>query len=217
MSHCERYRARALLVSACLALTLTSCSAEHPPEAPQAPVADDATARHMIQQANDAAWEQLHRIFPELERPEVEQRRVVSAAEWDAVHAQCVTEMGFSATVMAGGGVSYGQIPDEQAEAQNLAVYICQVRYPRDPSYLLPLTADEAAYVYDYYEDTLVPCLAARGHEVEMPSTSVFHERLKTEGVPWSPYQELHEVAGAELDTLLAECPQSPPGFRGGS
>ena len=197
-------------------MTLTSCTTSEEAEMPAAPKADADTAHQMISDVNDGAWEQIVGMFPNAKRPEVEQVRVVDAFEWNNVVAQCVEGQGFPASANSEGGISYGFIPDEQAEAQNMALYICQVKYPMDPSYGLPLTAEEISFIYVYYDNTLTPCLSSRGYEVEMPSESVFHDRLKNEGIPWSPYQDLQEVEGADLDELLIECPQIPSGFRGG-
>lgn len=200
-----------------LGAALVSCSPKAEPEMPAAPTADADTAREMIAAANDEAWEQLSSMFPGVERPEVEQIRVVGTAEWGKVLTRCIEEQGFPASATSDGGISYGTIPEEQAEAQNIAVYICRVQYPTDPSALLPLTADEVSFLYEFYKSELVPCLTSRGYEVEMPSESVFRDRLKTEGSPWAPYQEIPEVGGAALETLLVECPQIPSGFRGAS
>lgn len=199
-----------------IGVSLVSCTPLGETEIPTAPTADADAARQMIAHINDDAWEQLSGMFPEAIRPEVEQVRVVSPSEWNEVIAQCVKGQGFAASANPDGGISYGAIPDEQAEAQNLAVYVCRVKYPIDPSFSLPLTTDEASFIYEYYKNTLVPCLSSHGYEVEMPSESVFGDILKTEGSPWSPYGDLQEVEGAALDTLLVECPQTPSGFRGG-
>ncbi len=182
---------------------------------PTAPKADAETARQMISDLNDDAWNQLLEMFPDAKRPDVEQIRVVSASEWAEVISQCVEEEGFPASVRADGGISFGSIPDGQAEAQNLAMYTCRVKYPVDPSYNLPLTEGEASFLYGYYRDTLVPCLSAHGYELEVPSESVFDDKIKTGGGLWSPYQDLANISSEAFQAIDAACPQVPPGFRG--
>ena len=184
--------------------------------APPAPTVDAATEKRMIDEAANQAWGEVQRMFPDAERPQVEQVRVVTAADSAKVVAQCIQELGYPATAREDGGISFGATPEAQAEQQNIAVYTCRVKYPTDPAFTLPPTDDEIAYLYDYYANTLVPCLAERGYDIEMPSKGAFVDSTNVNGIPWSPYQDLASVGGGELDALLLECKQTPHGFRGG-
>lgn len=171
-------------------------------EPPAAPTLDAASQQRLIDEAADRAWQEVQRMFPNAERPQVDQVRVVAAGEWAEVVAQCIEELGYPATARDDGGISFGSTPDAQAEQQNVASYTCRVRYPIDPAYSLPPTDDEIAYLYDYYRGTLVPCLSERGYEIDMPSKGTFVELAKVQGVPWSPYQELASVEAGDLDAL---------------
>ena len=155
----------------------------------------------------------IQHLFPNAELPDVATVRFVALAESPQVLADCITEAGFPASATADGGLSFGAIPDEQAEAQSVAVYTCRAMYPTDPSYLQPFTEEQLAYLYHYSAHELTECVQASGYDVpELPSRSVFDQGMSGETEYWwNPYKLVAEEATHdELMAVTSDCPQYP-------
>jgi hypothetical protein len=79
---------------------------------------------------------------------------------------------------------------------------------------------EQVRVVYDYYVDTLVPCLEARGFEVgDVPTWEAFRSTWVPDGSgglsagegSWAPYTLLIDVIPPEeWDAVEAACPQNP-------
>ena len=80
--------------------------------------------------------------------PDVELVRYVSVDDWPHVISECITSAGFPVRVSQGGVVLDGDIPDEQADAMNLAWYTCQAGYPADQRTQEPLPRVRAEKQY---------------------------------------------------------------------
>ena len=189
-----------------LGLLLAGCTTPPAPEATPEPPAE-YTVAWVVEQS----WVTFHDRFPDVERPEVKPERLITSGEWAETIAGCLREEGFDdATATLG-----EQIESASADQQDyqLATYVCSARFPIDPKYFRPLTEKSIGLVYDYFVNSLVPCLAAQGHTVSAPPS---RDAFVTgwEGVPgWNPYGEipLAEIGQAELDRLISVCPEYPP------
>lgn len=69
---------------------------------------------------------------------------------------------------------------------------------------------DELAYTYDYYRQSLVPCLATLGFRtLAPPSRGSFLDS----GGNWSPYDSVFSalLSSEEIATMARVCPEAPP------
>lgn len=94
------------------------------------------------------------------------------------------------------------------------AEYRIQVMYPIHPRYRQPYTKTQIRVLYDYYANTLVPCLQREGYDVgPLPSWEFFHANFTP--VAWNPYQRLSPVETRvpidQFKALRARCPPKPP------
>ncbi|WP_154071848.1 hypothetical protein [Glaciihabitans arcticus] len=197
---------RALLLVA--ALLLTGCTAAPEPEpTATAEPPQEYTVAWVVEQS----WVTFSDSYPDVERPEVEAERLISPGEWPKTIAGCLVDAGFTDTKATTGGQVESASSGE--EDYDLAQYVCSATFPIDPKYFRPLDEEAIGIVYDYFVDTLVPCLTAQGQTVTpAPTREAF--LAGWEGVPsWNPYGDLPlEVIGqAELDRLISVCPEYPP------
>lgn len=153
----------------------------------------------------DALWEIADL---EGERPEVELVREVGDEDWSAVQTECLTEAGFPPSVDSAEAVGW-EIPAEQADAFALADYTCQAQYPRKMEYLQPYSIDQLDLIYEWMNETTVPCLAAQGYDVaRVPSLESFRASYSPEGGFWTPDSE---VPGGVPYAVQEMCPHVPP------
>ena len=185
---------RRLLLIAAACLLLCGCVPTHP--IPQQSDADraDLTDRYLA-----AQWQYLG-FTPTATRPTVDVERYVSLEEQGDVLRSCVEDAGYELT---------GNGSASQAEA----VYRCNARFPIDPSAFGLFGAAELGFIYDYYLDGLIPCLAARGFSPErLLSREEFLEPTTTLFL-WSPYDEV-PLDRFDFEYLSSVCPTLPPELR---
>lgn len=197
-------------------LMLTACASSGPVEAemPKPPVMQSAERDGQLQAIQEQAEELFHDRFPDKELPEAGLIRAIAPSEWSETIATCMTDAGFE-SIAKGGAVETSSYPVEQALAQAAATYQCRVAYPIDPVYQQPYTAEEAAYLYRYLLNTVVPCLEAEGYSVaDVPSDGTFKDQLDS-GSEWSPFDTLDPGSEEEFTFLTKTCPGKPAGFRG--
>ena len=170
---------RKLLAGAALALSLAGCTQVVEPPPPT-----DAELATYIREQQDLLWFEYGSL--DLERPEAKSELVASDSSSGDV-AQCgasqiiVDEESGVATVTA--------LPSSET-----ALYECQaaqIPYPTDVEYYTPA---QLGAIYDYFRDSLVPCLQVQGLDVGVaPSRDEFVGVAGS--IPWDPYTEL----GADL------------------
>ncbi|RLP80756.1 hypothetical protein D9V34_00625 [Mycetocola lacteus] len=151
--------------------------------------------------------------FPDAEIPdEVRVSRIIAPDEYAEVFSRCLTDAGFTARAHPDGGIRFDEIPDEQAQAQAVALYTCQATYPLDPRYTQPLTGSQIAYLYDYYRDRLLPCLEGEGHTVsDLPSLTRFKESFDGTAPGYSPFESIARGSSAEeFQRVSGLCPDFP-------
>ena len=137
--------------------------------------------------------------------------RFIEPDEYATVHVECLQRQGIPARATFDGGIKFGDIPDDQAQAQHEAIHRCEVMYPVHPRYSLPHTPEQIRITYDYYTETLVPCLAAEGYDVGTPPS--WETFLASYGTPnqWVPYASVDAPTEQEWERINTVCPQSPP------
>lgn len=149
-------------------------------------------------------------------RPDVDLVRFIDPSEWAEVMVDCLVDQGVDAKVSndgQGGFESQGVAGQEMS--MEIARYVCDAKYPVDPSLTQPPTDAELDYLYDYFVDVLNPCLEREGIDViEPPSRQAFKDSLQSPD-SWSPYLAVGIPGQEEWTRLNRACPQSPPGFRG--
>ncbi|MCI7690542.1 hypothetical protein [Trueperella pyogenes] len=141
-----------------------------------------------------------------------------SFREYEKKHAQCVTDAGFSAKALESGGISYGDYPQSQGQAFQMAAYTCHMKYPFDPALARDWTPEQVGLVYDYWNEYMIPCLDAHGYPTDVskrPSRESYIQNFFAEdgsGRQWYPtgLQPSLEHEGGH-DDVLKVCPALPP------
>ena len=109
------------------------------------------------------------------------------------------------------------QQPIEQiadTEQALLAQYTCRAKFQLNAGALALLNTAQLDYLYDYYQDTLMPCLGLRGVALEaVPRREEVVDVARFGSYPWNPYDQLYDfgLGMAAPDGLLAACPAFPP------
>jgi hypothetical protein len=186
----------------------TAISAE-PPEGA-------ALETEIYRETLDASWSAIVSLDPSAIRPRTEIVRYVTIEEHFDLVAECVTAQGFPATASADGSVSFGVVPQAQASALNIAVYVCQASYPMEDKYMVPPNEDQLRRLYEHYVGDSIGCLTALGYTISRPpSLQQFLDTVDTKD-SWSPFAEALATAGeAEYVRVNATCPQQPEDWWG--
>jgi hypothetical protein len=191
---------------------LAGCASMPEPSAPSGPKLSDAEER-LVQESLDGSWRMVILLYPDAVRPKVERVRLVEQSDQPTAIADCLTEQGYDVVVNSQGSIS----STGGGEAFQVAYYACEAKYPLHPDYLRPLSDAQLEHLYDYFLNTLKPCLEAEGYGVPpAPSLQRFVETYN-DGGGWIVYGE---VAGANLPPgewgrLNALCPQIPDDLYG--
>ena len=149
-------------------------------------------------------------LGPSAERPEVPIERFLNADEFLAVY-ECMADAGVPVEFGEDGGVSWSWSSDDPIDAE-LARYTCQAQYPLYPPQAGSFTDEQHEYLYDYYQDVLVPCLLLQGYPVDgdVPTREEFND-LTSIHASWSPYSFIESPSDwEELEALYATCPAIP-------
>lgn len=142
--------------------------------------------------------------------PRVDVVAYVPAADWGAAVSGCMNAAGYDAYVDTGDGFFFPGRSDAD-EAQNLALYTCIGEYPVRSDYSAYANHAQLEFLYDYFQDSLIPCIESSGYDV--PNTAPARDEFVayTVAPKWNPYKVMTERATTEL---LERCPPSP--FVGG-
>ena len=179
-----------------LALALAGCSIEG--EAIRPPT--DADLAKLNEYVNDLQWGGLQ-FSPDSPRPTVEFERYVDPDLAEATYSECMEESGYvdwqeqNLTALGGAPV-----------AERLALYTCITRFPIHPGYYGLYTPGQLDAIYDFYRDSLVPCISASGIDLgDVPTREVFVASGFFDR--WSPYGRNFDISDHELAALYARCP----------
>lgn len=202
-----------LLISA--TFSVSGCAQDSLPPIPTAPPLTEAEAGEITSDFLRSRAEHIKGTFPGIELPSPERVRYVDKGEYAQVVSDCLTELGFPAQPNDDGGITYSPVPpDDQAEAQSIASYTCDVMYPLNPESLRPYTDEQLSFLYDYARLTLVPCLEQAGAPApELPSKQEFVDNFQQAGA-WDPHVQARTM-GDEGAQIAEKCPMVPPELRG--
>ena len=137
--------------------------------------------------------------LPESMRPEVE-ATTVEADDWSELLDQC----GDTGEVATAAG----------AQAAIITEYECRMSYQLSGESLGLLNEAQLDYLYDYYQDTLIPCLQVHGVEVRTVLTREEAVDIGRFGAyPWNPYGEASRFTRDDPGdaTIWGQCPAFPP------
>jgi hypothetical protein len=198
-----------VLAAALVVLALAGCTAVGPPPAGFSP--HQWNERRALEL--DRAWQSTG--LPDTLRPPTPEPVAISPDEWAGAFAQCMNNAGFDNYQAQGDGVMITEVDmtPEMEESQTIAWYTCGAtfRVAGNEGY----NDAEFEYIYDYYRDELIPCLAM--HQVEIASDEVPTRQQFADGLgSWNPYGAVTDAAKKHLfrDASIADdCPDTPPGM----
>ena len=192
------------LVALVALLALCGCTAVAAPE----PGLSDAERKLFQREASDDWWNVSG--LPDDVRPAAVPVTVVGAEEWPTLFVGCMNDLGFDNYRVRTGQVVISEYHGIDRDAATLAHYTCRVAYWTDAG---RYNADQMDYLYDYYEQTLVPCLTV--HDVELIDSPNRRDFVAGFG-RWNPYDSIrdsdHDWALGDVG-LLRDCPRMPPGM----
>lgn len=190
-----------------LALLLAGCAS--PPPIPTAGDYDPIVQRRL-----DSVW--LQSGLDDSVRPAVAVGEPISQLDAGTAFSGCMAERGWPDYFVAESGFGYGYRAIQLAttDAEKLDWYECFAAYPVDSQYTL---GSEAQFdvVYDYYQDSLIPCLTENGYPISDAPT---REEFVTTWVGWTdplfpfvwnPYHEYPALT--QPSTITELCPPAPP------
>lgn len=217
----EKRRLGWLVWSAMILLVLAGCVADtEPPEpgpGPTESLNQDLTAveEQVVGRYLDIAWRNVASIHPDAMRPEVDRVRLIDQTDWTTIIPDCLAEMGHHVEPDANGSWSVQGGPG--SEPYFVAFYTCEAMYPVHPKYIAPMTDAKITRLYDYYLNSLKPCLEREGYTVPpAPSLQRFRETYRTDG-GWFIHAGVADAAigTEELARINRVCPQVPENFIG--
>lgn len=111
---------------------------------------------------------------------------------------ECLSGQGF-----VGNAEDGWSVPEAQMAALNLAMYICDSRYPLSPAEP-PLTEDQRITLFTYWVEVQTPCLKQLGYKIPEPPTL---EVWLTGTEEWAPYLFVNSDDSGKARTI---CPDQP-------
>ena len=117
--------------------------------------------------------------------PTVELVREITPQEQAPIMKECLSEQGF--TVQTHGTSWSAEYPQGQHDAYALASYTCNAQYPLLPVYYQRMNEDTLRSLYEWETTVIVPCLEARGHQVDVPSLERYIDNYVVRDRQWSP------------------------------
>jgi len=168
----------------------------------------------IVHERLDSVWAQTG--LPDSARPALEPGPAVNQFLAASSFAACMAQRGWPDYSSSEIGYSYQDISLVDSDPERLDWYECFAAYPVDSRYTLR-SVDEFDFLYDYYQDTLIPCLAENGHPVTAaPSRLEFRTSWKQWSDPlfpylWNPYYELRKHGAVDTTELELTCPAQPP------
>lgn len=212
----RRHRATAL-VSAVIAVTVLTAGGLALVAPPPPPPLPPEVELEMYEGGIEARWAELQGRYPDAVRPDVEFERFITDDEESEVIAACLREQGIAVEINEYGwnvSIPVGPLEYDQTRAFDIALFVCEVRFPLSPSLYQPFTEDELRYTYRYFVEQLRPCLLGRGYEIGSPPPfEEFRARWWTDDT-WSPYRDVIEMDADAFRSTEDACPPIPPDLR---
>lgn len=192
---------------AAMVLLLTGCSTVVAPE--PGLTADELDA--LRQYRAEGLWAATG-LYPD-QRPANPPVTTVSAEELPYAYVKCMNIAGFDDYAVQDDGYSVTGNDGESSELERLTNYLCAMSFDVEGEFESMPNASQIGYLYDYYAQTLVPCLAAHGYPPDRVPTRT---EFEAQGATWHPYFAMHADEWLELfadRSMLIECPPAPPGM----
>ena len=179
------------------ALLLAGCSAA-PVEEPLTGLTDEE--QQLYAQSYALQWSGIE--LPDA--PEVDVVAYIPSAGWGTAVSGCMNAAGYAEYSATGSGMTY---PAREDDAETLALYTCIGHYPVQADFSAYANKAQLEFLYDYFRDSLIPCLAAEGYVV--PGTAPSREQFSEFTVEprWNPYNALLHTPTA---AVRERCPASP-------
>ena len=199
---------RRVLVAASL-LLLVGCSATPAPE----PGLDAADVDELRDYLIDIYWASTG-LSDDL-RPPRSSVTVVDGSDRDAAYVKCMNNAGFdNYDAIPGGGYTIGDASmDDRRDDELIADYVCGTSFEIDGQFDGVYNDAQLDYLYDYYQQILVPCLQVLDYQVaEVPTRAEFSGNWGG----WHPYysvEALRQEAFFEDKRVPSECPPTPAGI----
>jgi hypothetical protein len=189
-------RLRAAAGSLAAALLLTGCVQSRP----LPPTPTDAELAQLNTRVQDIQWQYLG-FTPDAPRPDVDFVRYVDPDDTAGTYAECMIDAGFPDYD------PYATANDDVG--QTLALFVCISEYPLEPRYYNLFTTRQLEFLYDYYQEAVIPCLTGAGVDVgEIPTREQFTKPLQGGGAYlWSPWQGASELGQQEFLSISLRCP----------
>lgn len=149
----------------------------------------------------DLQWQGLG-FSPDSPRPTVEFEAYTDPDDTNRVYTDCMVAAGYEDWDQQ----SYGSL-GEPPIAERLDLYTCLSRFPVHPSFYGLYAPGQLEAMYDYYQDTLVPCMEASGVSVRaVPTREDFVGKPPVLGGTWNPYAFDYEMGEQEWTSLYMHC-----------
>ena len=190
---------RVPLLGAMVALLLAGCTTIAQPE-PLSGLSD--SEEELYAQSFALQWSGI-----ELDNaPTVDVVAYLPSAGWGTAVAGCMNAAGYGDYASTAAGMSFPP-RDGTDEAENRALYTCIGEYPVQADFSAYANRAQLEFLYDYFQDSLVPCIEANGYLVPdtAPSREQFLEFTITPR--WHPYKAMEARPPA---LLMERCPASP-------
>ena len=168
----------------------------------------------IVSERRDSVWHSTG--LPDALRPEVEAHAPAGQFFAAKAFAGCMVQRGWPSYSSGENSYGYQDISLVDSDPERLDWYECYAAYPVDSAYTLR-SVDEFDFVYDYFQDSLIPCLAENGHPITAaPSRLEFRTTWKQWSDPlfpflWNPYYELKKHGAVDTGDLEYLCPPEPP------
>jgi hypothetical protein len=194
-----------LLVLPCL--LLVGCTAAAPD-----PTSITAAQRKAATDADlSDRWQLVSPGDPTFPRPKVKIVEYVNYLDEGRLLAKCMHASGYPnvAWTLQGGIVDTDVKPVDRFPVE-VAIYICEAKYPDDPLELGYLSDAQEEYLYTYWGYQTVPCLRSHGAIVsDLPPVGQFGEGYEDVGA-LNPFDHAKLPDGISQAYLLTVCPPYP-------
>ena len=170
--------------AAALALVLSGCSADpHPSVLPY------AARVALYERSADRQWDAFAPHTPTALRPDLRVRTVSTGARWVLDMSRCLGGPGLaSLQSTADRPIDLAGATDNHDINTRISEFVCQAQHPTSAQLRAMLSPSEAGVLYDYYVDSLQPCLLLNAGVIPRrpPARAAFVSVYS--GTSWSPY-----------------------------